>query len=547
MESLRFVNYKAFDEGELELRPLTLLLGANSSGKSSILHLLLMLEQTINNPDTYTAAFKANGHNVSLGEDENLLKDRKHSLQMQIEFGIGPIEYINSIKKLLEDKGRELISNYLMYLRFNNPQKFKETIPQVGSDLFDKKSVTLSPFLESVKGLFLHEEPEANEVLFNLFVHSRFVPRAYSKDYWLGGDDDALDEYWFALNHCLNALKNAFNPYPDKASIKYVLTYNDSYRKLIVSECHVLVGDTAVIQILTNNKTSLVSSSIIDEKDIEVLMRRSKCFYEFDSLSIKSKSDSDNPFNEIVILLVEQAFKQVQSFFSQKNLSYVGPLRANPQRYYFLDDSYTSPSLDHRRGASLAEVLKKNKLIREKINRWMARFELNVDVKEFKDIIHNIKVTQNGLMLDIPDVGFGISQVLPILVEGLMAPSKATMIMEQPEIHLHPKMQAELADLFIDILNLQSKNKNKIGKHLIIETHSEYIIKRIRRRMAEGLISPRHVAIYFIKPRNKDNPDSAKIEMAHVSRDGSVEWPEDFYMTEMEDELAFFKAKIKKS
>ena len=65
--------------------------------------------------------------------------------------------------------------------------------------------------------------------------------------------------------------------------------------------------------------------------------------------------------------------------------------------------------------------------------------------------------------------------------------------------------------------------------------------------MAEGLISPRHVAIYFVKPRNKDNPDSAKIEMAHISRDGSVEWPEDFYMTEMEDELAFFKAKIKKS
>ncbi len=119
--------------------------------------------------------------------------------------------------------------------------------------------------------------------------------------------------------------------------------------------------------------------------------------------------------------------------------------------------------------------------------------------------------------------------------------------MEQPEIHLHPKMQAELADLFIDILNLQTKNKNKISKHLIIETHSEYIIKRIRRRMAEGLISPKHVAIYFVKPRNRENPDSAKLELAQISRDGSIDWPEEFYMTEMEDELAFFKAKIRKS
>ena len=94
----------------MELRPLTLLLGANSSGKSSILHLLLMLEQTINNSDTSTAAVKANGHSVSLGEDENLLKDRKHSLQMQLEFGIGSIEYINSIKKLLPRKGKQLFA-----------------------------------------------------------------------------------------------------------------------------------------------------------------------------------------------------------------------------------------------------------------------------------------------------------------------------------------------------------------------------------------------------------------------------------------------------
>lgn len=547
MESLKFVNYKAFDEGEMELRPLTLLLGANSSGKSSILHLLLMLEQTINNSDTYTAAVKANGHSVSLGEDENLLKDRKHSLQMQLEFGIGSIEYINSIKKLLVDKELEFISNYLMFLRYHDPQKFKDTIPHMGSELLGKKSVKISPFLESVKELHNNTEFEANEILFNLLAHSRFVPKAYSPDYWFGGNMEILDEYWTSLNHCIKSFKNAFDPYPDKASIKYVLSFNENSRKLVVSECHVLVGDTAAIQIFIHGKTCLVSSDVIDNKDIEVLMGNSNCYYEFDSLSIKSKSESGSPFNDIVLILVEQAYKQVQSFFSHNNLSYVGPLRANPQRYYFLDDSNTNPSLDHSRGASLAEILKKNKPIREKINKWMSRFELNVDVKEFKDIIHNIKVTQNGLMLDIPDVGFGISQVLPILVEGLMAPSKATIIMEQPEIHLHPKMQAELADLFIDILNLQTKNKNKISKHLIIETHSEYIIKRIRRRMAEGLISPKHVAIYFVKPRNRENPDSAKLELAQISRDGSIDWPEEFYMTEMEDELAFFKAKIRKS
>lgn len=88
MDRVKFLNYKAFDDGEIEIRPLTLLLGANSSGKSSILHLFLMLEQTISNSDKYTAALKTNGHNVSFGEDENLLKDRDHTKELHLEFGI---------------------------------------------------------------------------------------------------------------------------------------------------------------------------------------------------------------------------------------------------------------------------------------------------------------------------------------------------------------------------------------------------------------------------------------------------------------------------
>ena len=266
-----------------------------------------------------------------------------------------------------------------------------------------------------------------------------------------------------------------------------------------------------------------------------------------DRVEITLKSDSHDVFSDYIKSIVELAYQQIQSFFNKRNLRYVGPLRANPQRYYFLDDSNTTQGLDSRNGVSLAEILKKNYRVRERINKWMERFGLAVDVTEFKDVIHNIKITQNGLILDIPDVGFGISQILPILVEGMMAPTRSTVIMEQPEIHLHPKMQAELADLFIDMLNLQSKDKRSITKSLIIETHSEYILKRIRRRMAEGQISPRHVAIYFVKPRSKENPDSAQLEMATISKDGTIEWPRDFYVTEMEDELAFFKSKIAKS
>ena len=190
--------------------------------------------------------------------------------------------------------------------------------------------------------------------------------------------------------------------------------------------------------------------------------------------------------------------------------------------------------------------LKKNTQINSRVNTWLKKFGLKVTVKEFKDIIHNIKIHQNDLDLDITDVGFGISQVLPILVQGFMSNNRSLTLIEQPEIHLHPKMQADLADLFIDIVKLAADKKGKIKKSLLIETHSEYLLKRLRRRISEGKLSSKDIAIYFIEPRDKDNKDSALIKNIEISKDGSFEWPKDFYITEFEDDMTYFQNLSKK-
>ena len=128
------------------------------------------------------------------------------------------------------------------------------------------------------------------------------------------------------------------------------------------------------------------------------------------------------------------------------------------------DEANINTTLNTQSGTSLAEVLKKNTQVNSRVNAWLKKFGLRVTVKEFKDIIHNIKINQNNLDLDITDVGFGISQVLPILVQGFMSNNKSLTLIEQPEIHLHPKMQADLADLFIDILKLAADKKGKVKK-----------------------------------------------------------------------------------
>lgn len=544
MKKILFENYKAFAKGEIELRPLTLLLGANSSGKSSILHLFLMLEQTINNAENYAAALKANGHSINLGEDINILKDRNRSETLTLEFCIDPHLYLKSLRKELNILDAASNLSFLNYINDLYPGIIGKNIEpidyqKVGSRTLDIMSKSISRIND-----FTHNSDSA---LYRVLIEGR-VNKTNSIESLLGPirDITKLEDIISSFNDCLQVFERVFSQDASSASIRFEFRYSKYFRKLKIRSCAVHVDNKTLIRItIVNNKTSL-DSSVFSAKSLLHLSESFKPGFEFNGLSIKTKETKQDLFSKFITTLVEQAFLPVKFYFSKRNLKYVGPLRAYPQRYYFLDDSNINQGVDSQNGASLAEILKKNPSVKKKINKWMEKFGLSVDVKEFKDVIHNIKVTHNGLVLDIPDVGFGVSQVLPILVEGMIAPAGSTTIMEQPEIHLHPKMQAELADFFIEMLNLGSGDNNT-AKSLIIETHSEYLLKRIRRRIAEGIIRPEDVAIYFIKSRDEENLDSALIEMSDICDDGTIEWPRDFYITEWEDELAFFKLKSKKS
>lgn len=527
----------------MELRPLTLLLGANSSGKSSILHLFLMLEQTINNAENYSTAFKSNGHCVNMGEDENILKDKKHGNTLALEFDINAEQYIKWLRSRQEDRVMRTNSSFLIYLKSRFPDKYELLAAQM-EQMMDTIKKSHNSDLNVPLGGFFNDSSDA----FYRFLMRGHFDKDIAKDLWAGIDNaETLENAMAVLRECFNQFEEEYKDGANKASIRYEFYYSESSKKLNVRNCKIAVDDKSLIKITLQNKKPILESEVFNTNQLSILTEIFDLQVSFRGLAINSDIKAINVFTDFITDFVAQAYQQLVNYFSKRYMRYVGPLRANPQRYYFLDDSNTNLNLDNRNGASLAEVLKKNTLVKEKINSWIERFGLNVDVKEFKDVIHNIKITQNGLLLDIPDVGFGISQVLPILVEGMMAPARSTIIMEQPEIHLHPKMQAELADLFIDMINLASKERKSINKSLIIETHSEYILKRIRRRMAEGIISPSHVAIYFVKPRNAENPDSAQLEMATINKDGTIEWPRDFYITELEDELAFFKLKVAKS
>ncbi|MCS3007742.1 AAA family ATPase [Bacteroides thetaiotaomicron] len=87
IQKISFQNYKAFEKGEIKLKPITILLGANSVGKSSIINLLLMLQQTANSTN-YKSALRLHGENVSMGECENIFRNKvtKNNIIVDFEF-----------------------------------------------------------------------------------------------------------------------------------------------------------------------------------------------------------------------------------------------------------------------------------------------------------------------------------------------------------------------------------------------------------------------------------------------------------------------------
>jgi predicted ATPase len=106
-----------------------------------------------------------------------------------------------------------------------------------------------------------------------------------------------------------------------------------------------------------------------------------------------------------------------------------------------------------------------------------------------------VKIEKKSPLASIMDVGFGVSQILPILVADVALEKSGTLLVSQPELHLHPSAQAKLANHFI------SRFKSNERKY-IIETHSEYLLNRFRLLVAKGEISPEEIVIYHMTPQN---------------------------------------------
>ncbi len=142
----------------------------------------------------------------------------------------------------------------------------------------------------------------------------------------------------------------------------------------------------------------------------------------------------------------------------------------------------------------------------------------------------------------LTDVGFGVSQILPVIVETLYVPRRSVVVFEQPEIHLHPRVQAELADLFVDAIRARENGEPR-DCQFIIESHSEHFLRRLQRRIAEEELSADEAALYVVHA----DGGSARVETLDVDEFGNIRnWPEGFFGDEMSDLLARRDAQVRR-
>ena len=391
---LRSQNFKSWkDTGTLQFAPLTGLFGANSSGKTSILQVLLMLKQTVERPPDWNEPLYFGNEEslVNLGNFGTVIHKHKQDLSLDIS-----VSWKSST-----------VADINKYIRF-----------------------------------------------YNLNVETLSSSQ---------GDRDRSEEISFSTNIARGVVNNS---YYATDLYRFDVQQPDLFR------CYGF--RTARNQIM--------------------------------EISSRFEGDFENLFSRIL---------------------YLGPLREHPRPRYTWDGDH--PKGIGQDGEKAISALLSGRVrhfsIDEQILKWLQRLELidSYDLRPLSDTGRDyeflVKQYKGGPDVRLTDIGFGVSQVLPVLILCYYAPEGSILILEQPEAHLHPKVQTELADVLIDAV----KNRNL---QIILESHSEYLLSRLQRRIAEKEIAEADTALYFCEIKD----GTSEMKPLDVDEYGNIRnWPQDFF------------------
>ncbi|HMU44267.1 MAG TPA: DUF3696 domain-containing protein [Ignavibacteriaceae bacterium] len=549
--SISLKNFKSLREiNDLEIKPLTFLFGKNGSGKSSFIQSLLFLSHTIQNANLEIDQYRNERVNTSYYKSKyfeflsfNEISTKlfeENEVDFEIKLPVGFITYgkeFDDIKidpKILENENLDSIKKmsaeiiqYFSELTFMYEKELTGTAP----DVFTK-----------IETYFIGFNFVEQKNLFELPLDSITLKDANKK---------YIYKYYFK--------KTSNKPYEDYNIIEYSFfedpPKNDFVKNLFSSS---LYGSP----IFSQN----YADSAIEEKFELLMMVLSEVIktgkYEVYWLGL-NEVDKEKLIKGIIytfLLLYNIIPQRINYLF--KNISYVPALRETPKSNYLCEyeqfgkDIYYGLlyDLDDRTkyiDRSTLGLLKKRgvtQTLKEFINKHIKRLGLGEEIilEQISpgNSLYGLYLIEKGQKINFSQTSSGFKQLLPIIykayttIGGYDRFSQDICIIEQPELHLHPSLQANLVNVFLDE---QIKNRN-----FIIETHSEHIIRKVQVLIAKGELDRDRVAVYYFDKDEKTGITS--IQEMELEDNGFFKepWPDGFFDEASDLAYTLLEAQIKR-
>lgn len=587
-------NFKAIvNSGDLKLAPVTVFAGLNSAGKSSLLQSILMISQTLRD-NSSERALVLNGPIVQLGSFEEILSNYSKEKKINISFNIEQVETkdittLTTIATTFEsydsvyDKDVFLTEGhsatyYALSENFvlENHNEFeldfsKKTEKQIEENnlqnIIKKDSSIGNLNVYNYQGVIkVVDENDSNikiHLSVNHFLPDKIVQQSYIHDSpFNNGPIQYLKEEF--LEYLSDFMTNRITvedllkkPFDFSITIPIDLIYeiNESASKDKLD----YFNGNSLLDLFIWGK--LIYQTNFQSKELSVAFifsfpdTVSNILEEIIVSSYKDKEHLyDVELKELDINLVtdiNHELNVVKGFFA-RNIRYLGPLRLEPKELQRFPSNlelgdvgsrgeYAAAIYDNKKNTEVEwynpntnEIV--NNTLQEALNSWV-RYLKVADEVLVKPEGHNgyswqVRQAIGYKPVPLAAVGVGVSQILPILVTGLLSPEGSLLIIEQPELHLHPRVQSLLGDFFMSLA--------KCGKQCLIETHSENLVNRLRLHIVKaGGMDKSDCLIYFA---HQEPEKGAIFEPIEVSPKGNImNWPEGFFdvTIQQEEEILF--------
>lgn len=497
MDSIRLINYRGLeDTGTVEIKPLTFLLGANSSGKSSFLKILPLLKQSANT--NVRGSFLWNGSLVDFEDFQNVVRNGEGEIEM--EFCLSDFMYLHQRYWPSQKRIPSLI------VRFKISKK---------EDRWDYLS-----FLKI----------EANKICIEIKFNTK-QGKEYVESIIVNGSDFSSKNNQILATNYIGVIPRLLYKGKDHYDDEPEFTYGE------IKE--IFAGKEAIIDNYLIRKTimDLPVSVILNENIGEKIKNRFRKDFEWDK-------EQEQRFIDLVCYYSINSFiDSINEYFScfARNVTYVAPLRANFERYYrFQNYSVDAIDADGRNLAMFLNSLGNDNM--KLFNQWLSRV-FKFEIQLTPSVGHvAIELKEEGKEFrNLVDLGFGYTEMLPILamvwkdVEYDKAAGhkgshelckQHTFAIEQPELHLHPRFQAKFAQMLAYVIN--DAKKHNYDVRFVIETHSDVIINKIGELIGNHTLNHNDVNIVLF---NAEKEGLEKyVETTHYSEDGYIiNWPYGFF------------------